>query len=361
MTFKQNATLLTLILIVIGNALGQKQVKDTLHYEYVYGTAVKGEVPKILEYLDTLQFYRPKDVAFKKKFETRFKYETDRTTDYFATTDTLLNPLHRLFQRYWRKGLLHPEQDNDSIFKQQLIEFFNTENSSGTYSATKIDSSNLEPIYKKYIESKGYHCTGFGRAGKFYDFLVWKTMEPKTFEIDLIDHNEKVEVYFMKDFLSLGWMEYSRLGERYPGGWATDQALYCVTKGYDQSSEKFKIVYLKHEGQHFYDYKRFPGLESRDLEYRGKLIEMAFCEEELYNRISYYLKNAKDDPRNAHPHANYRIIANMSQAIFNNGYEVDFEKWQSISKERLHEVARKLYNENTEALLTEYKNGQVSN
>lgn len=361
MTFKQTATLLPLILIVIGTSHGQTQVKDTLHYEYVYGTAVKGEVPKILEYLDTLEFYRPKDVAFKDKFEARFKYATDRTDDYFDKTDTLLNPLHRMFQRYWRKGLLHPEQDNDSLFKQKLIHFFNEENYNGDYSSTKVGENNLEAVYTKYIESKGYHCTGFGMAGKFYDFLVWKTMEPKTFEIDMIEHTENVEVYFMKDFLSLGWMEYSRLGERYPGGWATDQALYCVTKGYDQSSEKFKIIYLKHEGQHFYDYKRFPGLDSRDLEYRGKLIEMVFCDKGLYNRISYYLKNAKNDLRNAHPHANYRIIANMSQAIFNKAYEDDFEKWKTISKERLHEVARKLYDENTDVLINEYKNHQDSN
>jgi len=359
MTFKQIAPFITFVLFVVGNVLGQTQATDTLDYEYVYGTAVKGEGPKILKYLDTLELYKSKDVAFKNKFEARFKYAADRTDDYFDKTDTLLNPLHRMFQHYWRRGLLHPDQDNDSIFKQKLLRFFNKENLNGIYTKGKVDESNLDEVYIKYIESKGYHCTGFGRAGKFYDFLVWKTMEPQTFEIDLIDHTEKVDVNFMKDFLSLGWMEYSRLGERYPGGWATDSALYCVTKGYDKSSEKFKIVYLKHEGQHFYDYKRFPGLESRDLEYRGKLIEMVFCEEELYNRISYYLKNAKNDPRNAHPHANYRIIANMSLALFNKPYEGDFENWKTISKKRLHELARKLYNENTEALLTEYKNEQV--
>lgn len=359
MTFKGTGLFLFTFFIASCAAFGQNQVRDTLDYEYVYGSAVKGEVPKILEYLDTLKVYRPKDIAFKDKYEARFKYDTDLTKDYFATTDTLLNPLHRMFQRYWRQGLLHPEQDNDSLFKQQLIHFFNKENQNRTYSSSIIDANNLEEVYKEYIESKGYYCTGFGRAGKFYDFLVWKTMEPQTFEIDLLDHTEKVTVYFMKDFLSLGWMEYSRLGERYPGGWATEEALYCVTKGYDQNSEKFKTIYLKHEGQHFYDYKRFPGLESRDLEYRGKLIEMIFCEEELYNRVANYLKNAKDDPRNAHPHANYRIIANMSKMLFNKEYEDDFEKWKNIPKESLHMVARKLYQQDTDFLLAEQQKGNT--
>lgn len=360
MRFKQTITFLSLI-ILAASAYSQEKTQDTLNYEFVYGTAVKGEVPKILEYMDTLEVYRPKEVAFKNKFEARFKYAIDQTEDYFDKTDTLLNPLHRMFQRYWRNGLLHPEQDTDSLFKQKLIQFFNDENRNGTYSNVRIDENNLEEVYKKYIESKGYHCTGFGRAGKFYDFLVWRTMEPKSFEIDLIDHTENVHIYFMKDFLSLGWMEYSRLGERYPGGWATEEALYCVTKGYDQSSEKFNIIYLKHEGQHFYDYKRFPGMESRDLEYRGKLIEMVFCENELYNRVSYYLSNAKNDPRNAHPHANYRIIADMSRILFNTEYEDDFEKWKAIPKERLHKVARKLYDGNTDLLLAEYKNKKTPN
>lgn len=344
---------LTISLLLITPIFGQDMVKDTIDYEFLYGTALKGEVPAILEYLDTLKLYKPKDQAFKTKFEKRFKYDKDQTEDYFSKKDTLLNPLHRLFQQYWRKGLLHPQQDNDSLFKGDLIHFFNEENRQHQYAAGKVTEDNLETVYKKYIEDKGYHCTGLGRTGKFYDLMVWRTMEPKTYSIDLIDHTEKVKVYFMEDFLSLGWMDYARLGERYPGGWATKEALYCVTKGYDQSSEKFKIIYLKHEGQHFYDYKHFPKLESADLEYRAKLIEMVFCEEELYNRLAYFLKNAKDDPRNAHPHANYRLISNMSKEIFGNSYEPDHEKWQNIPAEQLHETARKLYKENTDYLLAD--------
>lgn len=334
----------------------QKTVKDTLDYEYIFGMAIKGEITPILNSLDTLQIYKTKDLNFKDKFEARFKYNEDLTTNYFAITDTLLNPLHRIFQKYWRQGLLHPEQDNDSLFKVKLINFFNKAAQNDANNATIVNHDNLDEVYKRYIESKGYYCTDFGKAGKFYDFLVWRTMEPKKFKIELVDHTEEVTVYFMKDFISLGWMEYSRLGERYPGGWATNKALYCVSKGYNQSSEKFKIVYLKHEGQHFYDYKRFPGLESRDLEYRGKLIEMIFCNKELYNRVAYYLKNAKNDPRNAHPHANYRIVTNMSQLLFGSNYETDFNRWKKIPKSRLQEVAKILYVENTKSLFTDYAN-----
>lgn len=328
---------------------GQSQPKDTINYEYLFGTAIKGEASKVLSYLDTLQLSNPKDRNFKIKFENRFKYKKDRTHS-LSIVDTELNPLYTLFKHYWRKGLLHPKANNDSIFKNKLIRFFNMENNSNQYSATKITNDNVDQVYKKYIEAKGFYCTGFGKNGKFYDFLVWKTMDPKTYTVELIDTTQNVTVYFMKDFLSLGWMEYARLGERYPGGWATDDALYCVTKGYDLSSEKFNVIYLKHEGQHFSDYKQFPGLESRDLEYRAKLIEMAFCTTELYNRVSYYLNNAKNDPRNAHPHANYRIVQNMSQILFSKDYEPDFKKWEKIPIATLHRVARELYSENTSAL-----------
>ncbi|WP_335964337.1 hypothetical protein [Galbibacter sp. PAP.153] len=334
MTLKHLALYIFFIALTTKPSLGTAQkAKDTINYEFLFGTAVKGDVPAILTYLDSLSVTREKDIAFKNKFEGRFKYGMDRTDDYFSTQDTLLNPLHKLFQGYWRDGLLHPEENNDSIFKQELIAFFNKENVSHAYADGKVTEKNLEPVYKKYIEDRGYYCTGFGKAGKFYDFLVWKTMEPEVFTIDLVNHTEKVQVYFMKDFLSLGWMEYSRLGERYPGGWATNEALYCVTKGYDQTSEKFKVIYLKHEGQHFYDYKRFPGLASKDLEYRGKLVEMIYCDKELYNRVSYYLDNAKNDPRNAHPHANYRIIKNLSEEIFGEAYVTDFNRWLAVPKE----------------------------
>lgn len=339
---------IVLFLVLTPKLFGQS-TKDTLHYEYVFGTALKGEVNKILSYLDTLHLKNPKDQNFKTKFENRFKYKNDSTLSP-SVAGTELNPLYKLFQEYWRKGLLHPKVNNDSIFKQKLILFFNTENKSNQYVTNLVTSENLEQVYKKFIESKGFHTTGFGKNGKFYDFLVWKTMDPTTYTIDLIDKTQAVTVYFMKDFLSLGWMEYARLGERYPGGWATDEALYCVAKGYDISSEKFKVIYLKHEAQHFSDYKQFPGLPSRDLEYRGKLIEMAFCKTELYNRFLYFLNNAKNDPTNAHPHANYRMVHNMSQKIFNKNYESDIEKWRKISLETMHTTARDLYFENTAGL-----------
>lgn len=343
-----------LFLFIFDNpAFGQRSAhQDTIHYKQVYGLAVKGEINKVLTYLDTLSLKQKEDVNFKKSFENRFKYGQDRT-DYFSKADTTLNPLHRIFQEYWREGLLDNQENYDSAFTLRLIHFFNNHNDRNFTDADTVSEQNLPEVYKKYIEDKGFYCSDFGKTGKFYDFLVWKTMDPSHYHVDLIDDTVDVTVYFTSDFVSLGWLEYSRLGNYYPGGWATGEALYCVSKGYDVLSEKFKVNYLKHESQHFSDYERFPDLESPVLEYRGKLVEVYFADTDLYTRIEYFLNNAKPDTTNAHPYANFFLMMQLSKAIFNKDYENDFKKWQAIPKDKLRTEAKNLYFKNNEYLIQE--------
>jgi hypothetical protein len=60
--------------------------------------------------------------------------------------------------------------------------------------------------------------------------------------------------------------------------------------------------------------------------------------------------SAKYDKKNAHPFADYCIIHDLSQLIFNNDFEKDLEKWEQVPKENVNNAAKKLFVLNTDKL-----------
>ncbi|HEY0678129.1 MAG TPA: hypothetical protein VGD17_07575 [Chitinophagaceae bacterium] len=342
MISKRRTAIICFFLGICTGSIGQTAATsiDTLDYKKIYGLAVRGEINLILKSLDSFNAKRPQDAEFKSKFQDRFKYNSDRT-DYFRRTDTTLNPIHRIFQEYWREGLLNYNDNIDTNLKQRLLDFLQRENANIKYTDTAVSSGTLSRAYLKYIQSKGYQGTDFGKTGKFYDFIVWKESTPVLYNVTLPEDTINITVNFLSNFISLGWLEYARLGNYYPGGWATTDGLYCVAKAYDTTSEKFKVNFLKHEAQHFADYLLYPNLAPNDLEYRAKLIEVYYNENELYPRIEYFINNAKYDKTNSHPFANYCLIRDLSKMLFRKDWEADFLQWKKISVERLHQASLK--------------------
>jgi hypothetical protein len=322
---------------------------DTLNYKLINSLALKGDIKQILLLLDKATIRNEKDSVFKKTFEKRFKFRTD-LTDAVNDIPDGIRPLAALFHNYWRNALLHPATNDNHLFKARLRSFLEKENKQKRFIRQIISDRNLAVVYKAYIHSKGYFATDFGKTGFLYDFIAWKKMNPEPYTIELLDDTVHIQVNFIDAFISLGWISYARAGTSSPGGWATKAALYCVKNGYDTTSEKFHLSYLKHEGQHFSDYKHFGELPSRDLEYRGKLLEIFYADKELLSLLQSFIAGAKYDKNNAHPFANYCIVRNLARLIFQKEFEEDMERWRSTPKEVLQQAAKQLYKESTKAL-----------
>lgn len=228
--------------------------------------------------------------------------------------------------------------------------FFKKENRKHQFTSEPIDLTNLEKNYIAYLKDKGYHANDLGRTGFLYDLIIWKDVTEKIYDVALIEGSVRVKVNFIDKFVSLGWLGYARLG-RGPGGWATTEELFCVSELYpDLDSETFLVSYLKHEGQHFLDYKNFPDIPSKDMEYRAKLLEVAFLDERLMYLINSFIDGGKYDITNSHPYANYCIIRDLSEILFNTHYERNMEKWKVLDVDEIHEAAKELYKRNTENL-----------
>jgi hypothetical protein len=329
-------------------SLAQNTKKNFLNYSRIYGMALNQDIPKILKVLDTTTVLSETDKLFKTKFENRFKYESDRT-NYFAKKDSILNPLLRLYQDYWRKSLLNSNSSNDEYLTGRVITFLKSENQASKFTALDIDMNTLGEVWKNYIESKGYHGVN-GKTGSLFDFLVWKTEVDTTYKFKLIDDSVDVKVRFMDEFISKGWEEYATLGRYYPGGWSSSSLLSCVRKAYNLNSESFLVSYLQHEGEHYSDLRRFPNLSSADLEYRAKLIELCYLNKDIFDVLQSFINSSKYDKNNAHPFANYCVIRDVSRVLFSNDFESDLNKWKTIPVADINNAAKKIFLQNTRGL-----------
>nr|WP_299381905.1 hypothetical protein [Allomuricauda sp.] len=319
---------------------------ETIHYDKIYSHCLDGNVKAALPLLEVnMGSLDSTDLEFKNQFEKRFKWETD-TSDYLKTKSSRIHDLHVIFRDYWREALLHPDENFERSMGQNAISFLTS-----NYDAAKnlqISPNNLGQVLADYIREQGYHTTSqVGKTGNIYDLLVWNKQRDTTYTFKIQKEKLTVKVVFMQDFVTLGWEEYATLGKYYPGGWATEDVIYCVEDAYDLESENFRISYLAHEGRHFLDKQKFPELKSVDLEYRAKLSELSLAEESLFDLIAHFTSNANPESTNPHPLANYRVIHHLSILLFQNDFEENMSRWKAVSTKKLNKTAYSLFKRDT--------------
>ncbi len=206
--------------------------------------------------------------------------------------------------------------------------------------APRATPENVLDRMKEEIESEGLHVLG-GVTRPYFDLMIWSYQEPRTYDCTLTDSTQRVEVVFLGDFLVHGWSHFATFGRAYTGGWATKENLFCLRDDYDLESEKFKVSYLQHEGRHFADYALYPALEQIDLEYRGKLTELAFADSSLAGLIDHFAASGALNPAAPHAYANFCVVRDVSRELF--GEEVmdaNDARWRSAPNERIHAAAR---------------------
>lgn len=348
-------TLLFFTFISFSKLKAQTNQNDSIKLDYtkIYSLALDGNPRLALPLLevDPTKKIAKKDLKFKTDFENRFKFEEDKS-DFLETRKSNIDELLKIYRDYWRFSFLNKEKKTDSLIMKNVSSFLKTNFPPAKNLTLNEDSINV--YQKKYISDLGYHTTGFGKTGGLYDLLVWKTEKDTIYKLNYDGKETPVKVFFMDDFVTLGWSEYATLGRYYPAGWATKEALFCVKKSYDLKSEAFRVSYIGHEGRHFADYKLFPNLKgvgSADLEYRGKLTELSlYSQDGLYKRLQFFINNGNYDSENGHSIAAFCVIRDLSRYLFHNDYEKDLEKWKSIPSKKINKAAAKLLEENTKSL-----------
>lgn len=309
--------------------------------------ALEGDVPQVLGALDTLdaKTLSPQEQAFKQKYFDRFK---NHERPALKTSDTTLLAVFDIYYRYW----------DDVLLKQKTIEAADDwlKNTLGKYiwdvhyRQQDVERDTIIEKFDEYTQkmfaSKGIK-TNNGKVQHIHDFIVWMREDTVIYDVELPETRVNVKIIFMGEVIGMGWEEYATFGVFFPGGWATTTQLNCVEYAYDKNSESFTVSYLKHEGQHFADYIIFPMLSGADLEYRAKLTELCYANENLYKLIKFFVIHANRNRNDSHAFANSCVARDMSKIIFKKDLETDMEKWKKVSPKKIHKTALKLLKKNT--------------
>ena len=324
---------------------------DSTTFDNLLIDALQGKMAPVLSALDTLDdaALGPKRAAQRQALIRRFRTEDEHYD--FRTTDTTLIDIMRIYHRYWTDVLLDGDvKEHDTGLAFRVAEHLRTHVPALRTKKSSWLMKHWNAELEKELKAHGCHAA-LGKTGQFYDLLLHMRESEVHYPVTTPEDTIDVKVIFMDSVISNGWEGFATLDTYYPGGWATSDALYCAHDSYDLTSEDFRISYLKHEGKHFADYKRFPKLESPDLEYRAKLVELSAAESSLPGLMLFFLQNSAYDATNPHAYANFCVMRDLSRALFNKEREEDPEAWKKLPSEQVHQASTALLRKNTQGLI----------
>ncbi|QSX07251.1 hypothetical protein JYG23_07880 [Sedimentibacter sp. zth1] len=282
----------------------------------------KGQLHEATNYLS--------QIPDKKDLYEKYISIFEKSEYYKRTDNEILGKLDRIYQNYYRNvfWLNTLKEDAEKMLFQELW----------MYCGSKSDlpkDSYIECEIEKIVKREGYEYLGGDTQG-FWGPYIWKSSTKVTYEVELPSGIELYTIIMMDGFISRSWLDFISFGMTGTGGWTgKDGILCCVSNLYDVESNEFNISFLKHEAQHAFDKKIYSDIESVDLEYRAKLVELIYWPNN--EKIRDILREADNsNPDNTHSMAAYRIVNELSQKIF----ECEYVKYEKAWEDKVDKVVR---------------------
>jgi len=295
-----------------------------------------GDYNKVVSYLAELDDSSELLVKYKNIFEDdRYFLETD---------DERIVPFLRAYEDFLKWMLkTNPttvEAQNTIVEKLKLfvprVNLYAKISKRFAYLAMNV-------LVPRFFRKHGYHAL-FGTVDIYPNLILWRRQTTRNEIVELPDGQVEIEVVEMDGLITRGWTDYLSMGEIGTGGWVTKKGCTYFKEKYDTELDEFKVSLLKHEGQHFFDRKRCRKMNSADLEYRAKLVELIYHKE--MDTFFHFLRNmaTTDDKARTHSYSERRIIQGLSKKIFNVELETNQDAWKA-KREEIPAAARELLNE----------------
>lgn len=207
------------------------------------------------------------------------------------------------YERYWRAVMMKRETPEQG--EAHLLAALNRM----PMLADAPDHASIDSVTEYLVTALARHRLHAitGKTQPYYELMIWRSEEPRSYDIDLPEERVTVKVVLMSGFASFGWAGFATCGVAQTGGWAKPDALYAVRSSYDLESETFHVSYLAHEGQHFADYAKYPRLEQPELEYRAKLTELALSQATTRDLLEKFATLGGTDRAVPHAYANRQV------------------------------------------------------
>lgn len=290
----------------ISNYVGK--VKTLSEY---YSFCLQVNLPRAIKVLKQLKNPTRREAKFRSQVFNRFVRKTERLR--VPVKDPLVREIIKAYRDYYRASLLNPKKAES--FERVLLASLNAICFRYGIGSKRMKFDDVEEALRQELKKRKIHAL-FGTVCPFKSLLLWRRERKKGFTIQLLENKEVVKVVFLEGFIELGWLHYATFGRHYVGGWAKEDALYCVAQAYKLGSDRFNASYLHHEAQHFSDYEKFPNLLPQDLEYRAKLAEL-IASKRPAKLLSKFAKEARDNKMLPHSYAAFRLMENFDQQNLN--------------------------------------------
>jgi hypothetical protein len=277
------------------------------------GSALQGDVASSLKMLAEVPQadYAGDALAFRDCMLARFGAMAAAPAPLALGDDPWIAALGHAYVHYWRKVLMrsapiNAAEDDLAAAVGQLIARRMTK-------ADELDDAEAQILAA--VEAHGLHAL-LGRTAPLRELMLWKKQTKLERDVDLPGGRERVTVMLLDDFLLRGWGYCATCGRRSAGGWTTETALYAVAPAYQNlDDEVFSVRFLDHEAQHFADKRMFPGIESWELEYRAKLVEMSLGTVSQPATLKLFCENRSDSKDAPHGYANARVVREVAQGL----------------------------------------------
>jgi hypothetical protein len=345
MRLKIKITLLLSGIVIVYVTCKPKYPTEKFSFDKLYSFAIQEDVKEIIESLKHISedSLNSDQKEIKKKYFSRFVTKTEKFD--YKTQDSLIINILSIFHNYWTGVLMKDKsiRKSENIYRPLLMSLIkNYPGAKGEISSSNDFNLDLSNIFMK----NGYHSR-VDRTGNIMDLIIWTKQSKETYSINIADTMLNVPVIFIKTAITLGWEGYATFDHYYPGGWTSADSLYCITKDYDITSEKFRVSYLTHETQHLIDSKTYSGYSRWLAEYRAKLAELSVAEKTVYTLIKFFIKDSKNDSHLTHPYGEYRVISDLSKEIFKENFVIDSKRWETISFQDINNASKKLLKQNS--------------
>ena len=336
----------TLLLIVLVVYCGYDFKSQKHQLAKAIAPSSLGNVKQTLANLDTIKgFSNPiVHIIYKYHFKRKYYNRFIKNQKESISSNEVLNEIANIYKEYWKIKVLKKDTllQADSLLQRNLYNYFINEKLT-TLPFSEYGFTELNRI----IKNQGAKAEFFF-LNDIYGISIWDKEIVDNYNIELPNDTIEVNVTIIENYLLKDWQNFATVGDAGNGGWVNRNKgnIFCNKGEYNLTSEKFLIGFLKHEGLHFVDVKKYKNLSSVDLEYRSKLVELMYLDDFLYDRIEEFIIFASSRNRNfSHPYANYVIIRDLSQIFFNSSFESDISKWKEISVERINATSKKLLEE----------------
>ena len=276
------------------------------------GLALQGDAAAAVKVLaeSSEASFKGDDADFRACMLNRFGSNHPEPIDQ-NLSDPWIASLATDYLTYWNHSLTKPDEREQAEreLRSHLSKLL------GHSLTNDADFDAAEDQIKAEALKRGFHVL-LGRTQPLRELMIWKKLTVEQRQVNLPEGPQSVRVTYLDDFLLRGWGYYATCKRRSAGGWATDEGLFAVVPAYKGlADETFSVRFLAHETQHFADKKAFPNLESWELEYRAKLVELSLAESSQDSTLQLICENRTGSKTSPHGYADFRVIDDVTRRL----------------------------------------------